>query len=764
MDRLQALLKGRKPPHPHVEGRKKPSLALINHASERAKLNNEDRKYNQIVYDNELKQANLYNQSAMPDTGKDIGVSFKINVYIIRLTQQLGIKQDLEKALSTFFATGVSVQRLRGATREAQVATDFFKKADILSTYNELMLYIKTYASDIVSDDAFKAQIFNTSFNPLIQLLLDTSTLYPLFFNQLPAPSMTRTVPPSERAEERKIYEVAREQSIGCYSLFNTMATFLNNLIFRPIVKDDISKYIKDNNVAEIFRKNPFVDPIAPIDPNVPQPQQGQQGQQGQPAPLDPNAQPQPPAQAVPANSADQGQINEIVARYMNSLQRILFTKDSTDALDAYNNAVAENYIIESPQASMKRKVIAAIKRRIEAVRGSVNLPVGASANVPQNIADAEQAWQQLQAQAQPAQPAPQPAPQPAQPQDPNRQAYLQNGTNGTQPLQVPELDQAESAQVWDIYKALETQLGAVISPNAGDLKILYDALPQAIQDKIRKMGTPDQLDEATAIQDALQGWVTNIMQQRQAWGNAQVDAQGQPAPVQSNTLYGLGREMNNEAVMNSILDFENMARRQAREDDSKSIVSLMPNISHLEPKIKSVINKLRFDRRNEPNSWGKTKYEYQQGIKQRAHMLPLIDEYDPKAEAFKNGKVMSGGCSTCCIKGGMSNIESDYSGYGTYDNEEDTPFKRMLIGMPNPFSGKMPERSSNPYNALRMNTQFDDEDDRDYFDALMGEEGEHYKEIEKPVDLDETADQIRKNNENYKVLTGKMKSVKYKN
>ena len=194
MDRLQALLNGR---NPTVRDPK--SVNTVSHATERSRLNNADRHFNQIVYDNELKQANLYNQSAMPQSGKDIGVGFKINVYVIKLTSLLGMKGDLEKTLTNFFGkpsdptnpqiVGVPLQRMRGTTKESAIATDFFKKADILQTYNELMLYIKTYAQDIISDDAFKAQIFNSSFNPLIQLLQDTSALYPDFFGSLPAPT-----------------------------------------------------------------------------------------------------------------------------------------------------------------------------------------------------------------------------------------------------------------------------------------------------------------------------------------------------------------------------------------------------------------------------------------------------------------------------------------------------------------------------------------------------------------------------------------------
>ena len=128
------------------------------------------------------------------------------------------------------------------------------------------MLYIKTYAQDIISDDAFKAQIFNSSFNPLIQLLQDTSALYPEFFSSLPPP--TNSGLPNENKSERKIYDTVREQCVGCYSLFNTMAGFMNNTIFRPIVKDDVSKYIKDNKVAQIFSRNPMAPaPLPPVPP-----------------------------------------------------------------------------------------------------------------------------------------------------------------------------------------------------------------------------------------------------------------------------------------------------------------------------------------------------------------------------------------------------------------------------------------------------------------------------------------------------------------
>ena len=123
----------------------------------------------------------------------------------------------------------------------------------------------------------------------------------------------------------------------------------------------------------------------------------------------------------------------------------------------------------------------------------------------------------------------------------------------------------------------------------------------------------------------------------------------------------------------------------------------------------------------------------------------------------------MSGGCDTWgSMRGGMDNREWKYSGYGEVMNEEDTPFKRMLGGMVNPFAPRLPEQKLQPF--LPYNAAFDDEDDKDYYNEILPEENTHYVELEKPVDMDAFADQIRKNNENYKVMTGKMKNVKYKN
>lgn len=765
MDRLQALLNGRKP------NVKDPvSVSKVNHATERSRLNNEDRKYNQIVYDNELKQANLYNQSIMPNSAKDIGISFKINVYIIKLTQLLGNKGELEKMLKNYFTVGVSIQKLRGTTKESQIATDFFKKGEILSTYNELMLYIKTFASDIIKDDSFKSQIYNSSFNPLTQLLNDTAGLYPNFFNSLPKP--TNAGNPNENRSERKIYEVARDQCMGCYSLFRTMAEFIDNLIFRPIVKDDVSKYIKDNRVKATFESNPMA--TAPIVPNIPFNPAGPAVEpiQGDPFALPDPQTPAPVGPVVvlpPLNPDNPDMINDIITRYSNRIKRYLLNiNNQNDSVQALNFSLP-NYA-KIPNPATKKVILKKIQERIAEIKTEKGI------QKKNQEAQAKSAWKadNPAGQAGPAQPvsppaSPQagPAPAPLFPQQrqftATQQAYADaGGTETAVPNaglpNIATLSPQQNAIVWQVYKTLEDTRDAVIPPNTQGATALYQALPQELQETIRRP-QPDgsfDIDEATAIQDDIIPYIQRIQQIRIAWANKQAPQ------ADSATLYGLGKERNNNLVRNHILDFESMARRQARNGDLDTILELQPQLKGNENQIKMLIEKMRQERASEPNMWGKGKYENKQGIIQRASMLPHILEFDPKAEAFKRGKVMSGGYYNNRFSNGMNNQEWNYAGYGEVMNEEDTPFKRMIGGMPNPFAPKIEDDKYTKF--LPYNSAFDDQDDQEYYNEILPVEQGHYYELEKPVDLDEQADQIRKNNENYKVMTGRMKNVKYRN
>jgi hypothetical protein len=791
MDRLEALLNGRKL---HV---KDPvTKDQVNHATERARLNNADRYFNQRVYDNELKQANLYNQSIMPNTAKDINVGFKINVYVIRMSQLLTFKADLDKMLTNFFASGVSIQKLRGTTREAQTATDFFKKGEILATYNELMLYIKTFAQEIINDDAFKSQIFNSSFNPLTQMLGDTANLYPAFFNKLPPPEISQGV---EKADQRKVYETIREQSIGCYSLFNTMSNFINNMIFRPIVKDDVELYIRDNSVKSIFDKNPLNPPA-----NIPVPAPLQ------PPPLQPILPPQPAPAPQAYFEASSANLKQAVEQYSAQLNppRYLFSSDSpttpnTD-LDGVYNSIQNKDPATPPEFFKNRigKTIQAIRQEVKLAHPAEAFPKQAVQS-PANILVAQrlyaddfnlQAPQQGQPAPQQGQPAPQPAPQPNPPapqpapqaQGPSlREVALNeslqsgdpitiiddvwNAMNGDQLATDIGLDQMGSndlrAVVRDtlvVIRQIEDQRGSILrAKTLADVDAVLANEAHATMTILNRI-----IPNAGDQRDLIRGVINGMRDVRIGYRDIKAHNDNRPDYATNNeerTLYGLGHpERNNNLAMNAIFDFENMARRKAQHTDIPTITEITPKMKGYEEQLASMITKLNLDRRLEPSSFGKGKTEYKQGVVQRAIGMPNIMEYNPKAEALKRGKIMSGGCDTCSMRGGMNNNEWNYAGYGEVMDEENTPFKRMLIGMPNPFVTNTAPVSGG--NFLPYDSRFSDEEDEDYYNEIISGEGNHFADIEKPIDMDENADSIRKNNEDYKVYTGKMKNVKYKN
>ncbi len=454
-------------------------------------------------------------------------------------------------------------------------------------------------------------------------------------------------------------------------------------------------------------------------------------------------------------------------------LGRFLFVKGSQDVANIIQEVQQANPALTGAEAgTLAKNLQAKIKER----RRDAGLPVQGK-ETQTAILQATQAYQTRGQQA--------PAPQQGQQGQPAGFSLRAIGEN-VAPI-------TETANVWNAMDAEETygqngmglnqqelnDLRAVVRDTIAVIKRLEDArggiyrakTPADVREVLDNEAQattanldrliPDEQDRISFIEAVIDGMRDVRIQFRD------IEAQDQNRPdfktnKDERTLYGLGRERNNDLIHNAVLDFENMARRQAKETDKDTIMEIFPHLKGLEPKLRFHINQMRRDRINEPNMWGKGKHEYKQGLIKRAGEMPLIMEFDPKAEALKKGKIMSGGCDTCMLRGGMDNREWRYSGYGEVANEEDTPFKRMLGGMPNPFAPKTTTQALRP--LLPYNASFDEEDDRDYYNEVLPEEGSHYAELEKPVDLDDFADAIRKNNENYKVATGKMKSVKYRN
>ena len=229
----------------------------------RLKEMNEVRNYNRNqfakVFDLEKQQVSREQESIAPASARDVGSAFKLQVYILKLNQILQLKQETYQQLSTSME-GEPVSKLRGVrNQQAALATSFFSKAELLSAYNEMMAFIKLYMPDLLNNNRQLEQIYTAFFTPLATLLKQVQGLYPRFFeSNVPRPR-------AGNAFDRQTFELMRQQSLQLYSLLGCMAEFLDDQNLRPITAQDVSLYIKDNNVRLIFAADagalPALDP-----------------------------------------------------------------------------------------------------------------------------------------------------------------------------------------------------------------------------------------------------------------------------------------------------------------------------------------------------------------------------------------------------------------------------------------------------------------------------------------------------------------------
>ena len=556
MDRLKKLLDA----HPVSKKEDKREEQGFSREAERLALNTADSRANRQVYQNEIKQANLYEQSQMPPSPADVGVSFKIGSFVNKLSQILGFKTDLYGQLQTLINLGQSPSRLLSDARMISISADYFKLVDLIATYNELVNYIKLYAPQMSKSSDFANGVNTTYLLPLISLLKNTASLYLTSFNNFPTGTNSRA--------DRAAYERFRDGAAKAYAACQLMKENLDNAIYVNISKKDIDRFEAGRRVKEeTFNKNAAGFPVAPaVDPLV-QAQQdaaaaaaaaaaAQQGQQGQ---VQPGGQPgQPdagPAQpgnaqtgpfpwpAIPPPQTPQGGYgNYKTADGVMALLRAYY-------LHQVANGVREDAVFNTRRLAGDA---AGLRRDIQDFSNTTNDPaVGTPSGTiitkqlpnirAELIAIAQQ--QQQQGQAAPVQPAPAPVQPvaPARQLTPEQQAYAQAG--GTRPIQIAELTGDQSLEVWDLYKAYEIanddvlEPGDAQNPNMPDMRAFWNTIPQNLQDLMKKVGSPQgEIPEDTAIMDSLHPWITNIKQQRQRFANAQ-----QPR-IQSNTLIGLGR------------------------------------------------------------------------------------------------------------------------------------------------------------------------------------------------------------------------------
>ena len=327
---------------------------------------NDVRNYNRNqqarVFENEKRQVARYGQDTNPEPAKDIGSSFKLQVYTLKLQALLQAKIDAIKQVELVIGTAnrggdpdappdqqaqqapqgitLGASQLRDA-RLAPYVNTIFGKAELVNAFNETMAFIKTYMGDILSDDRVRDTVYTSLLTPLSQQLVMCANEYPPFYTQL---QVRGQVAPDGRVRawaelgdagrnDARAKAIFRGQAVQVFSVLMCCAENINIQALRPITARDVDQYARDNDVDEIIRsRGPAVGPIAegalptpalpsgqsiiPGYPPEPPPPQAPPRYPPGPPTADP-AQPQP----APAPAPQQGQ------------QAQMATVDSTKAL-----------------------------------------------------------------------------------------------------------------------------------------------------------------------------------------------------------------------------------------------------------------------------------------------------------------------------------------------------------------------------------------------------------------------------------------------
>jgi hypothetical protein len=308
---------------------------------------NDVRNYNRNqqarVFENEKRQVARYADTKAPESAKDIGSTFKLQVYTLKLQAILQQKQDAigqtELVIGTANRTlpDGTVEITLGASqmRQGQLApyvNTIFGKADILNSFNEMMSFIKSYMSDVFSDDDLRDTVYTAYLTPVSEMLVSTAGQFPQLYDFLqvrdarnadgsrPNEAQLRAMADARGLSQKgendyRAKQIFRQQAIQVYSLLMAMAENINIQALRPVTAKDVDEYAQKNDVGRIIttRGRPVVPgpaplpagpPILPQRPDEPPP----------PAPpavppgIDqPNLPFQPPPQPAPQPAPPQG-------------------------------------------------------------------------------------------------------------------------------------------------------------------------------------------------------------------------------------------------------------------------------------------------------------------------------------------------------------------------------------------------------------------------------------------------------------------------
>jgi len=883
----------------------------------RLKEMNQVRNYNRNqfakVFDLEKQQVNREKESIQPASAKDVGSAFKLQVYILKLNQILQLKQETFQSLTTSLEGNVDIDpavlqaaqagdqaalravaaaqakkitSLRGTRgTEATLATSFFSKAELLAAFNEMMAFIKLFMPDLTGNNRQMEQIYSAYLTPLTNLLKQVQGLYPRFFESIPAP---RAPARGIGTEERQTYELMRQQSMYLYALLGTMGEFLDDENLRPLVAQDVSLYIKENRVSQIFTSNPLAGNVrsAEVQLNLDAQQQmiqqaaaqqqaQQQEAQARQAALQQQLQQQQQAGlATTAEQQAQQQMLADAARGQAAAQRALTLFNTRNPRAA---RMQELGYVGSPQPLNPPAAVAEYVRQTSAMGVPdnrvfvefVNQPPVAEkirfvgnndfsqtqvTNASRQFRTANPQYKAIPGRRPAQQPQPQGQPQggPAQPPQPQGAVDLPNAalmanfeTTGqnvaaTLGIQDPALIDMLEGLV-SRAKGLEVDEQRILKArNPGDVRQLMGELSQRRQDQFNLL-FPTENDKVDFTRRAIDG----MRQVREAF------ATQSGAPGRQRELFGRGlpelkkfvekkgmfpskmnpkhiahfmklnippeevfklmkkhnirdgalmEEMEGSGIFDSLKDMAKGAYNSVKDSASgwaDTISKNMPNMSdvrravgkivpdsiqkHLPDGLKQTFgdkakNFFGFgaseaggipDRHREPFSAPNLdKYGYKQGSAQRMRIMPVDKELVSGLHNLTGGDQLRDTDPEVLRRQDHHDIDVPVSqqqpihGYGVDGDEDDQMeggLKRRLMGMPISMFAPRGGRKE-AFIPMFSGAELDP-----YADRFEGGAEGFYEEEEKPHDHDEDPTPFRVRDENYKVNTGKLKKVTYK-
>lgn len=289
---------------------------------------NDVRNYNRNqqarVFENEKRQVARYADTNAPEKAKDIGATFKLQVYTLKLQSLLQAKQDAISQIKLVIGTANKINQQTGQVeitlgasqlRDARLApyvNTAFGKAEILTTFNEMMAYIDAYMKDIFTDDRLRDTVYTAYFTPLEQALTACADQYPPFFALL----QVRNVGGQQgRDNDQRAKDIFKAQTVQVFSLLMACAENIHIQALRPVSARDVSDYAENNDVDDLVEAgqegSAVVPPQQPLPPGPsilpdrpdepPPPQVDPQNPQFN----DPNV---PPAPQQPQPAPQQGQ------------------------------------------------------------------------------------------------------------------------------------------------------------------------------------------------------------------------------------------------------------------------------------------------------------------------------------------------------------------------------------------------------------------------------------------------------------------------